>query len=127
MGRKRGVITTAVLCVNDKRNIKHPRLQLCIFSVASQNPQNIYDAGFQLSFSAVAGIAAAVPVMQEGWESRRLGRAQDFSGRLRRFGAGLWKNALASFGITLVMLPFLLAHYYAWSQWSRQRIWRSSR
>mgnify|MGYP003374570462 FL=1 len=86
--------------------------------ILAQNPQNIYDAGFQLSFSAVAGIAAAVPVMQEGWESRRLGRAQDFSGRLRSFGAGLWKNALASFGITLVMLPFLLAHYYAWSPWS---------
>lgn len=83
-----------------------------------ENPQNIRDAGFQLSFSAVAGIAAAVPVLQEGWEKRRMGRHQDFRGKMRSVGAGLWKNALASFGITLFMLPFLLIHYYEWSPWS---------
>lgn len=82
------------------------------------NSQNIRDAGFQLSFSAVAGIAVAVPVFQEGWGSRKLGRKQDLCGKLGSFGAGLWKNALASFGITFAMLPFLLTHYYEWSPWS---------
>ena len=31
-------------------------------------PQRILDAGFQLSFSAVIGIAVMIPVLQDGWE-----------------------------------------------------------
>lgn len=31
-------------------------------------PQRILDAGFQLSFSAVLGIAGMIPVLQDGWE-----------------------------------------------------------
>ncbi|MFR1309765.1 MAG: ComEC/Rec2 family competence protein [Gallintestinimicrobium sp.] len=31
-------------------------------------PQRILDAGFQLSFSAVLGIAVMIPVLQDGWE-----------------------------------------------------------
>ena len=82
------------------------------------NPRNIMDAGFQLSFSAVAGIAAAAPVFWDGMEKRRGRGKQDFRGKLRVFGAALWKNAVTSFGITFFMLPFLLAHYYEWSPWS---------
>ena len=62
MGRKRGVVTTAVLCVNYKRNIKHPRLQLCIFSVASQNPQNIFCSG-QLRIRITDDEALVIVVM----------------------------------------------------------------
>lgn len=83
-----------------------------------ENPRNITDAGFQLSFSAVSGIAAAVPVFWDGMEKRRGRRTQDLKGKLRGFGAALWKNAVTSFGITFFMLPFLLMHYYEWSPWS---------
>ena len=31
-------------------------------------PQRILDAGFQLSFSAVIGLAVMIPVLQDGWE-----------------------------------------------------------
>lgn len=82
------------------------------------NPQNIMDAGFQLSFAAVAGVAAAAPVFWDDRGKRQRRGKKDFKGRLCGFGAALWKNAATSFGITFFMLPFLLAHYYEWSPWS---------
>ena len=82
------------------------------------NPQNIMDAGFQLSFAAVAGVAAAAPVFWDDRGKRQRRGKKDFKGRLCGFGAALWKNAVTSFGITFFMLPFLLAHYYEWSPWS---------
>lgn len=83
-----------------------------------ENPQNIMDAGFQLSFAAVAGVAAAAPVFWDDMGKRQRRGKKDFKGRLCGFGAALWKNAVTSFGITFFMLPFLLAHYYEWSPWS---------
>ena len=93
-------------------------------------PQRILDAGFQLSFSAVIGIAVMIPVLQDGWEdaacSRRVGNrvtdgvagwnfARTAIARVCRF---LRKNILAGLGITMTMLPFLLIHFYEWSPWS---------
>ena len=82
------------------------------------NPQNIMDAGFQLSFAAVAGVAAAAPVFWDDRGKKQRRGKKDFKGRLCGFGAALWKNAVTSFGITFFMLPFLLTHYYEWSPWS---------
>ena len=89
-------------------------------------PQRILDAGFQLSFSAVLGIAGMIPVLQDGWE--------DAAPSLRvTDGVAGWniaravivracrllrKNILAGLGITMTMLPFLLIHFYEWSPWS---------
>lgn len=93
-------------------------------------PQRILDAGFQLSFSAVIGIAVMIPVLQDGWEdaacSRRVGNrvtdgvagwnfARTVIARACRL---LRKNILAGLGITMTMLPFLLIHFYEWSPWS---------
>lgn len=93
-------------------------------------PQRILDAGFQLSFSAVIGIAVLIPVLQDGWEEaapslRVADRVTDgVAGwniartaivRACRF---LRKNILAGLGITMTMLPFLLIHFYEWSPWS---------
>lgn len=89
-------------------------------------PQRILDAGFQLSFSAVLGIAVMIPVLQDGWE----GAAPSL--RVTDGVAGwniaravivracrlLRKNILAGLGITMTMLPFLLIHFYEWSPWS---------
>ena len=93
-------------------------------------PQRILDAGFQLSFSAVLGIAVMIPVLQDGWEDaapslRVASRVTDGAAgwnlvraaivRACRF---LRKNILAGLGITMTMLPFLLIHFYEWSPWS---------
>ena len=89
-------------------------------------PQRILDAGFQLSFSAVLGIAGMIPVLQGGWEDAApsLRVTDGVAGwniawaviaRACRF---LRQNILAGLGITMTMLPFLLIHFYEWSPWS---------
>ena len=89
-------------------------------------PQRILDAGFQLSFSAVLGIAGMIPVLQDGWEDAAPSlRVADgvVGGNIARAAIAracrlLRKNILAGLGITMTMLPFLLIHFYEWSPWS---------
>lgn len=89
-------------------------------------PQRILDAGFQLSFSAVLGIAGMIPVLQDGWEDAApsLRVADGVAGwniaraAIVRACRLLRKNILAGLGITMTMLPFLLIHFYEWSPWS---------
>ncbi|WP_337673153.1 ComEC/Rec2 family competence protein, partial [Gallintestinimicrobium sp.] len=89
-------------------------------------PQRILDAGFQLSFSAVIGIAVMIPVLQDGWEEAApsLRVADGVAGwniaraAIVRACCLLRKNILAGLGITMTMLPFLLIHFYEWSPWS---------
>lgn len=93
-------------------------------------PQRILDAGFQLSFSAVIGIAVMIPVLQDGWEKaapslRVANRVTDgvagwniARAAIARTCRLLRKNILAGLGITMTMLPFLLIHFYEWSPWS---------
>lgn len=93
-------------------------------------PQRILDAGFQLSFSAVIGIAVMIPVLQDGWEDaapslRVANRVTDgvagwnlVRAAIARACRFLRKNVLAGLGITMTMLPFLLIHFYEWSPWS---------
>lgn len=89
-------------------------------------PQRILDAGFQLSFSAVLGIAVMIPVLQDGWENMAPSlRVTDgvagwnlVRAAIARACRFLCKNILAGLGITMTMLPFLLIHFYEWSPWS---------
>ena len=93
-------------------------------------PQRILDAGFQLSFSAVIGIAVMIPVLQDGWEEaapslRVANRVTDGVAGWNLVRAAvvracrlLRKNILAGLGIAMTMLPFLLIHFYEWSPWS---------
>lgn len=89
-------------------------------------PQRILDAGFQLSFSAVLGIAVMIPVLQDGWEDAApsLRVTDGVAGwniaraAVVRVCRLLRKNILAGLGITMTMLPFLLIHFYEWSPWS---------
>lgn len=89
-------------------------------------PQRILDAGFQLSFSAVIGIAVMIPVLQDGWEDAApsLRVTDGVAGwniartAIVRACRLLRKNILAGLGITMTMLPFLLIHFYEWSPWS---------
>lgn len=86
-------------------------------------PQRILDAGFQLSFSAVIGIAVMIPVLQDGWEEaapslRVANRVTDgvagwniARAAIARICRLLCKNILAGLGITMTMLPFLLIHF----------------
>lgn len=88
--------------------------------------QRILDAGFQLSFSAVLGIAVMIPVLQDGWEDAApsLRVTDGVAGwniartAIVRTCRLLRKNILAGLGITMTMLPFLLIHFYEWSPWS---------
>ena len=89
-------------------------------------PQRILDADFQLSFSAVIGIAVMIPVLQDGWEDAApsLRVTDGVAGwniartAIVRTCRLLRKNILAGLGITMTMLPFLLIHFYEWSPWS---------
>lgn len=72
------------------------------------------DPGFQLSFAAVSGAAAAVPMLQETGPEPSGGR----KGRAAVLTKRLYQGVCASLGITLVMLPVLLMHYYEWNPWS---------
>ena len=89
-------------------------------------PQRILDAGFQLSFSAVLGIAGMIPVLQDGWENMAPSlRVTDgvagwnlVRAAIARACRFLCKNILAGLGITMTMLPFLLIHFYEWNPWS---------
>lgn len=72
------------------------------------------DPGFQLSFAAVSGVAAAVPVLQETGQKPPGSR----KGWAAAFKKSLYQSVTASLGITLVMLPVLLMHYYEWNPWS---------
>lgn len=89
-------------------------------------PQRILDAGFQLSFSAVLGIAVMIPVLQDGWEDAApsLRVTDGVAGwniartAIVRTCRLLRKNILSGLGITMTMLPFLLIHFYEWSPWS---------
>ena len=93
-------------------------------------PQRILDAGFQLSFSAVIGIAVMIPVLQDGWAEaapslRVANRVTDgvagwnlVRAAIARACRFLRQNILAGLGITMTMLPFLLIHFYEWSPWS---------
>lgn len=75
-------------------------------------PQRILDAGFQLSFSAVLGIAVMIPVLQDGWEDAApsLRVADGVAGwniaraAIVRACCLLRKNILAGLGITMTML-----------------------
>ncbi len=89
-------------------------LTMAAFWILIMRPALAADAGFQLSFSAVAGIAVIVPVLRERGP-RPPGREK---GRLAKLGESLRDSALASFGVTLSMLPFLLFHYFEWNPWS---------
>lgn len=77
-------------------------------------PELLGDAGLQLSFSAVAGAAVMVPIMQAG-EPRPPGVKDERRAALGRY---LFQSLAASFGITLTMLPVLLFCYYEWNPWS---------
>ena len=89
-------------------------LAAAAFWILLPHPALIGDAGFQLSFSAAAGISVVVPVMRE----RGLQPPERERGRIAKLGSTVREGALTSFGITLSMLPFLLIHYYEWNPWS---------
>lgn len=79
-----------------------------------QNPKELLNSGFQLSFLAVAGAAIAVPVLQEKG-IRAPDREESMGKKLLKWAD---RGLTASFGITLFMLPALLFHFYKWNPWS---------
>lgn len=89
-------------------------LALAAFVILLKNPQQLTDSGFQLSFSAVAGAALAVPVLQD----RGIRAPDGESGMIKKLVKKADKSLAASFGITLFMLPAMLYHFYKWNPWS---------
>ena len=82
-------------------------------AILMANPYLVQDAGFQLSFSAVLGIALVVPVLRE--KGLRGGLQP---GRIQKAADRLFDALAGSLGINLAMMPFLLTHYYKWNPWS---------
>lgn len=79
--------------------------------INSFNPYAFLDAGFQLSFGAIAGIAIVNPVFQEMTgciRKRRLFKNQFFSG----FAARLLDSVLVSLSVSLVITPVIIFYYY---------------
>lgn len=77
------------------------------------SPESLFDAGFQLSFGAVASAVILAPVLSEeggGFPGLWKGR--------KAFIRKIRKSFLSSFAITLGTLPMLLWHFYKWNPWS---------
>lgn len=84
----------------------------CFILIAE--PGYLMDSGFQLSFSAAAGAVTVVPMLQEeGIKAPETQRSF-----WKKAGKNFWQGVLASLGITLSMLPFLLRNFYQWNPWS---------
>lgn len=103
-------------------------LTVAACAILLPRPQLLLDAGFFLSFSAVAGAAIVVPVLQD--RGLRAEHAGNYSTGVRRLlppaAEALWEKTkafffqgiTASLGITLFMLPFLLSVYRQWNPWA---------
>ena len=77
------------------------------------SPESLFDAGFQLSFGAVASAVILAPVLSEeggGFSGLWKGR--------KAFIRKIRKSFLSSFAIMLGTLPMLLWHFYKWNPWS---------
>lgn len=89
-------------------------LACCACILLVRNPVQVLDSSFWLSFTAVAGAALLVPVLcEEG-----IHRPDREEGTIRKGIRGVKKSAVASFGISLFMLPVLLSCFYKWNPWS---------
>ena len=73
------------------------------------SPAFLFDAGFQLSFSAVAGIAVICPFLTDSGD-----RKED----RQKAGQKILRAALSGMSVTLATLPFLLRHFHQWNPWS---------
>lgn len=89
-------------------------LTLAASLILVNNPGQLSDSGFQLSFLAVAGAAVMVPVLQE----KGIRAPDRENGKWKKLLKGVEKSLTASFGITLFMLPAMLYHFYKWNPWS---------
>lgn len=114
---KRAILMFAMLLA--AQSVKRTADVLTSLTVAAcvillPDPDYVTDAGFQLSFMAVAGAAIVVPVLQE--RGIRASGAQ--RSRFKQLEYKLYDGVAASAGITLFMLPAMLHHYYKWNPWS---------
>lgn len=82
--------------------------------ILTKNPRYLLDAGFQLSFSAVAGTAAMVPLLQDTG-IKASGREK---GVWSKWKERIFCGLTTGVGVTLLMLPVLLLHFYKWNPWS---------
>lgn len=89
-------------------------LTLAACLILLKNPAQLQDSGFWLSFLAVAGAAAVVPVLQE----KGITAPDMEESRWKKLLKGAGKSLTASFGITLATLPAMLYFFYKWNPWS---------
>lgn len=71
------------------------------------DPMSVFSVGFQLSFSAVAGILWSL----EGYERVVKPRLQGLSGRWQTFVCGVVSMTCMSVGTSLTTAPFVLYHF----------------
>ena len=68
-----------------------------------QNPNNIFDVGFQLSFSAVIGIVWMFPIMNQVWKPKFI--------VIKYF----WELLLVSFAAQIATLPLTIYYFHKFS------------
>lgn len=78
------------------------------------NPRYLLDAGFQLSFLAVAGAATMAVLLQD----RGIKAPAGARGGWQKWKEKAFMGLAASVGITLIMLPALLLHFHKWNPWT---------
>ncbi len=93
-------------------------LSAAAVAVLLWRPLSLYDGGFWLSFGAVFGVLAVVPVLQ-GWMERKYpenkgGRMQksDRISMTYRICMSIVQGLTASLGINLIILPVLLYYFF---------------
>lgn len=97
------LITFADLLEGD-RNLYH-RLAIAAFGLLIWNTNNLFDVGFQLSFSAVLGIAAFIPI----WD-----RVVYFPNQIVSY---FWSGIGVTIGATLGTMP-LTMYYFNYLPWT---------
>lgn len=85
-------------------------LALAGITILIEHPLYLYQAGFQLSFGAIMGIALVYPIFAD--VKKRIGNAY-FSHHLLKYLSGTLDAVLIGFSIQITTLPIILWNYYA--------------
>jgi competence protein ComEC len=76
------------------------RLSLAALILLAVNPYNLFEVGFQLSFTATAGVVGLYPVLKEGFPVRL------------PFLKPLWRTMLVSMAAQAMVLPLSACYFY---------------
>lgn len=107
------VIVLVALCIN-RRKSPAPLLGLAAFLILAYNPQQLFTASFQLSFTAMVGILFFLPRLKyilEIKENPHNKKIDATSARTNKLARVVWAAFLLSLVATMATLPILLYNF----------------